>query len=1347
MALFGKSNKRKLRIDSAHRHASNTKGLRVCRFEAMEPRQLLAADIDLITIGSVYYEDESGFDDGGDLIEITFEGGAAGTQLSQIIIDTDKVGDGPTIGDTFFDLAPGGEGAFNSRPLSVESSDGIDSHNISIADGGQLLVIDFIGFDAGEKIVLSLDVDEFGFLGANAVAEGNEWEGTNFSATFVHENYFDATGDDIYLDAYDFKLDGTGLDLPPDNYIPPGNEPAPVRTAGAVFELEQTPLPITIAGTVFEDRNQNNLQNTEDPGIANVQLNLLRLEGGTYVPTGLSTTTDANGDYLFQGPELTPGTYRVVETQPAGYESVGARAGTVDGVTVGSVETVDILTEITLVGGDDSIDNDFAEFIPASIRGRVHVDVDGDCTFDENEQLLEGVTIQLLDSDGNLIATTQTDALGEYVFDGLRAGTYTVVELQPEGYLDGGEKAGSEGGVVTDDRIAEIVLANGTQAVAYDFCEYEPASIAGRVHVDNDGDCLFDEDDPPIAGVTIQLFDNQGNLLATTETDANGEYRFDDLLPGEYTVVELQPAGFFDGGERAGSEGGVVTNDRIAEINLTGGTDAVEYNFCEHEPSSISGRIHADRDGDCDYDEDEPLLAGVTVQLYNANGELVATTETDENGEYLFENLEPGSYTVVELQPEGFFDGGERAGSEGGLVTNDRIAEIVLTSGTSAVNYDFCELEPSSISGRVHADNDGNCVFDPGDTPLEGVTIELLDDTGAVIATTQTNAEGRYLFDNLEPNRTYTVRELQPEGYFDGEEHVGSEGGFVSLQDTITEIFLGPGVAAVNYDFCEIPPSALSGNVFQDGDTLLTVDGQLPANIASLRDGVLTPDDTRLAGVTLELRDGTTGEPILGQDLLPGSYPDGPVRTTTNSAGFYEFTGLPAGDYAVYQVHPDGFIDYLDTPGTLGGTAVNNGVVVNTLTVDPDSDAIVNIPLGVGEVSEQNNFSELRASRIPIIPPEDPDPTPDPDPPARPLIPETPPTILPFLPPPAPEPLALNSGKIVGFTWHLSVVDGGLPRNVDRPDAAIAAFGPRATIDAVAWRRLDLRNSSWLVEDDEAGVKQFQFGLEGAIPVAGDFNGDGIAEIGIFYEGEWFIDINGNGVWDDEDLWAKLGEKYDRPVVGDWDGDGKTDIGIFGPVWPGDPHAIAREPGIPEVLNDRLEVTKNIPPKLEDAALGARHMKRSAEGATRADLIDHVFHFGGPTDSPLSGDWTGDGIATIGTFNNGKWYLDIDGDGRWDSEKDRVHHFGREGDIPVVGDWAGKGKTWIGVYRDGKWILDTNGNGEMDAHDRVFELGAAGDKPVIGDWDGDGQDEVAVYRDGKPVDRQAAAESSDTTVR
>ena len=73
----------------------------------------------------------------------------------------------------------------------------------------------------------------------------------------------------------------------------------------------------------------------------------------------------------------------------------------------------------------------------------------------------------------------------------------------------------------------------------------------------------------------------------------------------------------------------------------------------------------------------------------------------------------------------------------------------------------------------------------------------------------------------------------------------------------------------------------------------------------------------------------------------------------------------------------------------------------------------------------------------------------------------------------------------------------------------------------------------------------FAFGQTGDIPVAGDWNGDGIDELGVYREGQWIVDDNGNGVEDPTDKVFQLGEWDDIPAVGDWDGDGTDDPGVF----------------------------------------------------------------------------------------------------------------------------------------------------------------------------------------------------------
>jgi hypothetical protein len=123
---------------------------------------------------------------------------------------------------------------------------------------------------------------------------------------------------------------------------------------------------------------------------------------------------------------------------------------------------------------------------------------------------------------------------------------------------------------------------------------------------------------------------------------------------------------------------------------------------------------------------------------------------------------------------------------------------------------------------------------------------------------------------------------------------------------------------------------------------------------------------------------------------------------------------------------------------------------------------------------------------------------------------------------------------MMGYTWHLSVVDAGYPRG----EALIASARANIWLTSVS-----LDPNRWNPDTLQAGRFNFgtqegteieggpvHFGIAGALPVAGDFNGDGIDEVGVFYRGHWFIDINGNGVWDDDMGAAGLGGPSDVVV-------------------------------------------------------------------------------------------------------------------------------------------------------------------------------------------------------------------------
>jgi protocatechuate 3,4-dioxygenase beta subunit len=1105
-------------------------------------------------------------------------------------------------------------------------------------------------------------------------------------------------------------------------------------THGLRYDFAET-LPASISGLV---RLTDKFGNCEAAGVATRPIQgatvLLKDKQGNILK---QTLTNAQGKYEFTG--LRPGEYTIIEITPPGLIDGGDHVGTVDGVLTGSVVQNDVI-DVSLKGGDDGINYDFCEKEPAMVSGYVYHDRDNDGNRDPGEESIPGTTIILLDASGTQVATQVTNNDGFYKFTGLGAGTYMIVEHQPTGWSDGKDTPGTIGGVTRGtavnpgDKLNGVQLYYGDNGVEYNFGELKTVSISGFVHEDPIRNCVFDEGERPIASVTIGLYDTAGNLLSTTLTDEHGFYKFDELPPGTYMVRETQPAGYIQGGQKLGSHGGIEATDQLSNVILTSGQNATEYNFCEILPVSINGYVHEDPDRDCFFDNGEKPIAGVTIRLYDQNNTLVATTFTNANGFYKFEGLPPGTYTVREQQPGGYFQGGQVVGSHGGNASTDELSNVTLNSGDNAVNYNFCEILPANLSGWVWVDTQHDCIRQPEELPLAGVTITLYNELGSVVATTQTNNQGFYQFSGLAPG-SYTVKESQPTGYFQGGQVAGSKGGDDFTQDEIADVDLEGGDSAVEYNFCEVPPASLSGYVFQDGPPIVTNESTPPDNLYDLKDGLLTDDDIRISGVRLELRHTLTGDPVdLSETLNGGS---GAYQITTDSNGFYQFVGLQAGNYTVIEVHPEGYFDSKDTAGTTTGLAVNVNTTVDALTlqtftlagVSLNFDAILRIPLAAGQNSLLNNFSEVVITPT-IIPPPPKFITPPPPeqfvPPPTPL----PPPQLLFIPPPVAE--QNITGGDAEYTWHLSVIDAGTPRISARSTRINnSVFRPALFIDKVEWKPDHLHHGIWTIHTghDDIQSKQFTFGIIGGIPVVGDWNGDGTSELGIFYKGEWFLDLNGNGVWDEGDLWARLGSEADKPVVGDWDGDGKDDIGIFGPEWPMDPRHIEHEPGLPDPHNGPKDRQKNVPPRPEEATEGDRLLQLTKHGKERSDLIDHVFHFGVATAIPIAGDWNGDGIRSIGVFRDGKWHFDLDGDGKW-SKGDKTSRFGQKGDLPVVGDFNGDGIEEIGVFRGGRWIIDTNGNHEIDAADRVFELGGEGDLPAVGDWNGDGTDDPGLYREG-----------------
>ena len=562
----------------------------------------------------------------------------------------------------------------------------------------------------------------------------------------------------------------------------------------------------SIGDLVWMDLNGNGVRDTGEPGIGGIVVTLTNGE------VTLATTTDNNGNYLFS--DLPADNYTVT----VGEGSEGATL-----TTAGSYD-------VNLAEGQDFLTADFG-FEPApelgSIGDTVFSDLNGNGTQDDGEVGLPNIVVTLTLPDGSTL-TTATNGNGEYIFTDLPAGSYTVAV---------GE--GPEGATLSTPASFNVDLDEGEDFLTADF-GFEPApglgSIGDYVWLDTDLDGNQDDDEDGIEGITVTLVYPSG-ITATTTTNENGFYIFEDLPAGTYNV--------FVGAGPANTSLTTVGNYTVDLASEEDYEDA-DFGFGPvAQLGAIGDTVFEDTNGNGVQDDGEQGIAGITVTLTLPDGS-TQTTTTNGAGAYLFDELPAGNYTV---------EVGD--GPTGSTLTTAGSFNISLDEGEEDLTADF-GFEPAadlgSIAGTVFEDTNGNGVQDPGEPGIGGVIVLLEPENGPNIITT-TDENGVYIFTGL-PEDSYTVSVTNPPA------------GMNPTTSTTQDVDLGPGENVTDVDFGFQPQLGSIGDfVFFD----LNGNGQ--------PDGL----DFGIGGIEVTL-----------------IFPDGTTQTTTtDDNGFYSFTDLPAGDYIV----------------------------------------------------------------------------------------------------------------------------------------------------------------------------------------------------------------------------------------------------------------------------------------------------------------------------------------------------------------------------------------------------------------------------------------------------------------
>ena len=227
-------------------------------------------------------------------------------------------------------------------------------------------------------------------------------------------------------------------------------------------------------------------------------------------------------------------------------------------------------------------------------------------------------------------------------------------------------------------------------------------TLGNLVWYDQNNDGVRDAGEPGVAGISVDLYSVGGNVIQTTTTDANGNYQFNNLSAGTYSVGAIIPAGY-DRGDNSTTN---INADNQNDATITTGGEARTAQFALNASSNnidlglkgtlnLGSLVWKDVSLNGLREAGEPGIDGVTVNLYyDANkdnvpdGNMISTTVTSGGGIYGFSNLAPGSYIVGVAFPDKYSSSGVTlsAYSPNNNVDNDNNG-INLVAGGFRSNY------------------------------------------------------------------------------------------------------------------------------------------------------------------------------------------------------------------------------------------------------------------------------------------------------------------------------------------------------------------------------------------------------------------------------------------------------------------------------------------------------------------------------------------------------------------------------------------------------------------------------------------------------------------------------------
>ncbi len=730
------------------------------------------------------------------------------------------------------------------------------------------------------------------------------------------------------------------------------SDSTPGNDAGAEDDQSEVTIevvPTSLGDFIWLDLNSDGVQDGDEPGIPDVQVEITWLDPATGAPQSYTTTTGSDGSYgvppsvgLPADTDITVTVNTAASPELAGLVQTFDRDATLDDTTTEQVSAGDTTLPGTGALADLDFDFGYAPNGTQSIGNKVWWDQNNsaDATDGAGEYGLTGIDVTAtwagwdgIFGNGDDLMFIETTVDGDYLFSDIPPGDYRITVDTSDLPTGLDTQTFDQDGIATAN-LVEVTLAAGEERLDVDFSYTGPGSLGDTVWFDHDGDGTIDANEPGISGVTVNatwdgpdgIAGNADDVVLTTTTDLNGNYSFDNLPYGQYDVT-VDTATLPGGMAQTFDDDGLGTANTSTAVIDAANLSNVDQDFGYNASGSIGDIVFFDVDGTEDDgvpDAGDAVLPNIDVTIVWAGADGIfgnaddfsSTQTTDASGNYLLDGLPQGDYTVTvdtATLPTGLNASTYDADGTG---TADTSAVTLDAANPDNLDQDFAYTGASSgqIGDRVWFDQNLDGIQDPGEVGFDGVEVTLVwfgpdgiaGNADDVTQTTTTTGDGDYLFDNL-PEGDFSVT-VDP----------------ASLPAGLNQTFDADGTATANTSLVTLSPTSPS-NLDQDFGY---------AGAGSIGDTVWFDIDNSGTAAA------DAGEPgIAGVDvIIVWTNPQGPDATftaTTDADGMYLVPNLPEGSYTVTvdtATLPGGMTQTFDVDGL--GSPDSSAVVLDTANPD-----------------------------------------------------------------------------------------------------------------------------------------------------------------------------------------------------------------------------------------------------------------------------------------------------------------------------------------------------------------------------------------------------------------------------